>query len=93
MPYDSHGTGYRLTDTSYAARPDPSRKATVQSQVLSLLSSGAAMTCDEVAQSLGLGILTVRPRLTELQRAGKVMDSGERRRLASGKRGIVWRAA
>lgn len=51
------------------------------------------MTCDEIAQSLGLGILTVRPRLTELQTLGKVKDTGRRRELASKKRGIVWRAA
>lgn len=93
MPHDQQGTGYRNTDTSYEARPMAGKKITVQDQVLSLLSTGARMTCDEIAQSLGLGILTVRPRLTELQALGKVTDTGLRRRLASGKNGIVWRAA
>lgn len=42
------------------------------------------------AGRLGLSILSVRPRITELARDGKVRDSGDRRHNASGKRAIVW---
>ena len=50
------------------------------------------LTADEVAGRLGLSILSVRPRISELTRLGKVRDSGHRRRNTSGKNAIVWAA-
>jgi len=50
------------------------------------------LTADEVAGRLGLSILSIRPRITELARLGKVRDSGERRRNGSGRKAIVWAA-
>lgn len=48
-------------------------------------------TADEVARSLGLSVLSVRPRVTELFNLGLIEDSGHRRKNASGRRAIVWR--
>lgn len=48
-------------------------------------------TADEVALSLGLSILSVRPRITELSKLGLIEDSGQRRKNASGRKAIVWR--
>jgi hypothetical protein len=47
-------------------------------------------TADEVAARLGLSILTVRPRLSELKVLGKIRKSTARRRNESGKLAVVW---
>ena len=91
MPYDLFSIGYQNTDTSRDARPTPATASTVRAKVLDLLRQDW-MTCDEVAAALHLGPLTVRPRITELRNAEKVIDTGLRRQLDSGKSGIVWRA-
>lgn len=39
---------------------------------------------------LGMAENTVRPRRVELEKAGRVTDSGERRTLASKRKAIVW---
>jgi predicted HTH transcriptional regulator len=43
-----------------------------------------AGTADELAERLGLSILSVRPRVSELVRLGKAVKTGQRRRNASG---------
>lgn len=48
------------------------------------------LTADEAADVLKLGILTVRPRCSELRAMGLVKDSGQRRPNASGNPMIVW---
>lgn len=48
-------------------------------------------TADEIAYALGYSILTVRPRVSELNRMQKIADSGARRKNASGRNAIVWR--
>lgn len=53
--------------------------------------SEGGLTADEAADALGMSILSIRPRVTELARRGLVEDSGERRRNQSGKSAIVWR--
>ena len=49
------------------------------------------MTADEVAETIGKSILSVRPRIAELSKLGKIEDSGERRMNESGKDATVWR--
>jgi predicted ArsR family transcriptional regulator len=58
--------------------------------VLTAFEKSKGMTADECAGRLGLSILTVRPRVTELSRLGKLRDSGARRANGSGKKAIVW---
>lgn len=57
---------------------------TVRSKVAEVYRSGR-YTADEVAGILGLSILTVRPRVSELVAQGKLRDTGRRRRNASHK--------
>ena len=49
------------------------------------------MTADEVAGAIEKSILSVRPRIAELSKLGKIEDSGKRRTNESGKVATVWR--
>lgn len=53
--------------------------------------SGA--TADEIAKDLNLSILSVRPRVSELNRNGKIEQTGSRRKNESGMTATVWRLA
>jgi len=53
--------------------------------------SADGLTADEAADVLGLSYFSIRPRVTELARMGKLEDSGEVRPNHSGKNAIVWR--
>jgi hypothetical protein len=48
------------------------------------------MTADEVACKLGMSILSVRPRISELSTKGLIVKTKEKRNNASGKRAVVW---
>jgi predicted ArsR family transcriptional regulator len=50
-------------------------------------------TADEIANALGLSILSVRPRVSELNRTGKIKQTGARRKNESGMTATVWRVA
>ena len=73
-----------------AARAVRSAAATLRDQVEQALRA-AELTADEVAEALGKSVLSVRPRVTELFKQGKVEDTGERRKNASGHSAAVWR--
>jgi hypothetical protein len=49
------------------------------------------MTADECAAQLEVDKLSIRPRFSELATMGRITDSGERHKNASGKRAIVWK--
>ena len=49
------------------------------------------MTADEVAETVEKSILSVRPRIAELAKLGRIEDSGNRRTNESGKDATVWR--
>jgi predicted ArsR family transcriptional regulator len=50
-------------------------------------------TADEVARDLNLSVLSVRPRVSELNRTGKIEQTGARRKNESGMTATVWRIA
>jgi DNA-binding transcriptional ArsR family regulator len=65
--------------------------ATVRGEVLAFLEAhGEGATADEIAEAIGRSYFTVRPRCTELNRAGIIKDSLSRRPNRSGKNAIVW---
>lgn len=85
--------GYRNQPTSYAASEAIKPcAATLRTKVLNHLRQHGPATADEVAESLHIDRLSVRPRLTELKLMGKVRDTGTRRPNASGKMAICWDA-
>jgi predicted ArsR family transcriptional regulator len=51
----------------------------------------AGATADEVAKDLNLSVLSVRPRVSELKRTGKIRQTGTRRKNESGMTATVWR--
>ena len=86
------GANYRQTSVD-AADAIADRAPTLRNAThVALEAVGSlGLTADEVADVLGLSILSIRPRVTELSRLGKIEDSGERRKNKSGKSAIVWR--
>ncbi|MFY9350509.1 MAG: hypothetical protein WBL20_19250 [Sphingobium sp.] len=85
--------GAKARDTSFEAAEQVAPRAPIlRARCLEVLEHSNGLTADEVAGRLGLSILSVRPRITELARDGKVRDSGARRNNVSGKRAIVWMA-
>jgi len=83
--------GAKARDTSHdAAHAITPAAPLLRDQCLAVIRSSRGLTADEVAGRLGLSILSVRPRITELARLGQIRDSGTRRPNASGRTAIVW---
>lgn len=53
----------------------------------------APFTADQIADRLGESILSVRPRVAELHRGGKIVKTTVRGKNASGMTATAWRAA
>lgn len=65
----------------------------LQEKALSVLQrSPGGLTADEIAAALDLSILSIRPRISELKKQGRVEKTRVRRRNASGMSASVWRA-
>jgi len=80
------------TDTSYdAAVAIMPRVQTLRDRALVVIRERPS-TSDECAEAMNESILAVRPRCSELFTLGLIRDSGLRRKMASGRSGIVWRA-
>lgn len=85
--------GYKKTGTSKDAADSMREKApSLRQKVLEVLFH-QDLTADECAAEIGKSLLSVRPRLTELLRLGKIFDTGATRANESGKQATVWRAA
>lgn len=85
--------GWKTTkpETSQAAAVAVrSRAATLRDQVLEVYRIGSA-TADEIAAKLNESVLTIRPRVAELHKQGKLADTTFRRKNASGHSAVVWR--
>jgi predicted ArsR family transcriptional regulator len=86
-----HHPGAQDRDTSQAAAEGIAATAPrLRARALAVVERSNGLTADEIAGRLGLSILSIRPRLTELSRLGKVRDSGVRRKNVSGRGAIVW---
>jgi hypothetical protein len=79
--------------TSMAAARDirPSAAAMREQVYAALAAAGdAGMTDEQIQDALNMGGSTQRPRRGELQKAGRVRDSGRTRPTRSGKPAVVW---
>ncbi len=80
--------------TSAAAHKDIiPKKPLLRTRCLESLQLFGPLTADEVAKIMGVSVLSVRPRMTELALDGSICPSGARRPNASGKQAIVWSIA
>lgn len=87
----SPGAQDRDTSRAAAAEIAPTA-ATLRAMALDVLEHSNGLTADQVAGRLGRTPFSIRPRITELSRLGKVRDTGDRRANASGRSAIVWAA-
>jgi predicted ArsR family transcriptional regulator len=65
-------------------------KPTLREMALEALARGPS-TADEAADYASVSPFAMRPRFTELHKAGKIEDTGERRTSSQGKTSAVWR--
>lgn len=72
-----------------AAVAETSRAEILRVRVLEKFRLGSA-TADEIAAKLGESILAVRPRVAELHKQGKLVDTKVRRKNTSGHSAVVW---
>lgn len=87
--------GHRRRATSKAGADSVRAKApTLRDQALAYIVKmnmwGA--TADECAEALDKSVLTIRPRVTELYKLGKIYASGTTRKNKSGVNAVVWRS-
>lgn len=81
--------GYKRTGTSEAAaRSVPT--ARLRQLCLDQLQLYGPLTPDEAASNLGLSILSIRPRFSELANLGRITATEQRRSNRSGRSAIVW---
>ncbi len=93
-PYP-HAPGYTEQTTSRLAAGAMRETASVlRARVLAeIVAAPDGMTADEVATALQRSVLSIRPRVTELYKQGKIGRTGDRRTNASGMTAHVYRAA
>lgn len=85
-----HQPGFKDQETGKAAAEAIApRTPRLRAACLRVIADAPA-TPDEVADKLGLSILSIRPRITELQKLGAIEDTGLRRRNDSGRMAKVW---
>ena len=85
--------GWKESTTSRdAAEKVAARAPSLRDQVLQLLVNvwPAGMTADEVASAIGRTEFSVRPRLSELREAGKILPTTMTRPNKSGVQARVW---
>lgn len=88
--------GYKNRTTSRDAAngiEGSGKAATLREAVLHWFQMGNVGTSDDVAHSLGESILSIRPRCTELLALGKIIKTGDRRKMDGNRPGHVLRAA
>jgi hypothetical protein len=85
LPYVKH------SDTSKAAAESMREDAgTLRHKLYSWLYDNGPATDEEAQLGIPMSPNTQRPRRRELQQAGLVYDTGERRKTKSGRRAVVW---
>ena len=81
--------GFKESSTSReAARSMTKESARLRKLVLETLER--PMTPDECASTLGMSVLSIRPRFTELKRFGAISEAGFVRFNKSGRKAKVW---
>lgn len=83
--------GSKVPGTSEDAAESMRESApTLRGMALDILRRDGPATADEVAAKLGKSVLTIRPRVCELAKLGKIEDTGLRGTNSSGRRAVIW---
>ena len=82
--------GHQNVDTSIEAA------ATVDANylrncVMQMLTTNGELSPDQCAEGLGLSILSIRPRFTELYKKHRIERTGKKAKTASGKQAHIYR--
>jgi predicted ArsR family transcriptional regulator len=87
--------GFKSAGTSQeAAQAIAGHAKTLRARVLDAITSEpSGLSADAVADRLGESVLSVRPRVSELHRAGDIRRTEARARNASGMNATVWVAS
>lgn len=89
-PYHEGRVGYKRHGTSEeAAKAIEPKAGTLRQQVLDAYMQHGPMTADHCARVLGLSILAIRPRVSELRKAALLFDTGRTAPNASGKQAEI----
>lgn len=93
LTYPNH-PGAKVDGPSQEAANNIAEHAmTLRDRVDALFDAGADLTADECAARLDEDILSVRPRVSELKRNGRIEDAGRRRCNKSGMTATAWKRA
>jgi len=93
LTYPNH-PGAKVAGTSHDAADNIAEHAeTLRDRVDGLFSRHDGLTADECAELLGAEIWSVRPRLSELRRLGRIVETDQRRKNRSGMTATVWKRA
>lgn len=92
-PKYPEAAGHRGVDTSIEAadKVDRGGKKEAHELIATYLAHSCGSTGSELAEQLGMPILYIRPRLTEMQALYRIEDSGQRRKNAGGSNERVFR--
>jgi predicted ArsR family transcriptional regulator len=87
--------GFKVAGPSeQAAKAITCKAARMRAAVLAQIAQyPGGVTADEIAKDLNLSVLSVRPRVSELNRNGEIEQTGARRKNESGMTATVWRIA
>lgn len=89
--WDKPPVGRNSPETSQQAADSISDQASRLAKIaLAYISHNGGLTCAEVEAQTGMSHQTASARIWELQRKGKIKDSGQRRKTPSGRNAIVW---
>lgn len=93
LTYPNH-PGAKVSGASQDAADGIAEHAeTLRDRVDGLFSTHDGLTADECAEALGEEIWSVRPRLSELRRMGRIVETDQRRKNRSGMTATVWKRA
>lgn len=91
-PVYPEAPGYKEGGTSKDAAKNIASQAAIDRELaLGYIRGNPGKTADQVAEALGKSILSIRPRISELRKAGKITNEG-RGTNVSGHSAYRWRA-
>jgi predicted ArsR family transcriptional regulator len=88
-PYAREGSPETAFDAAESVA-DAAKSREAQALVLIRANASRGCTADEVADTLGWERYSSRPRLSSMKARGEIVDSGDRRKGASGRNQAVW---